>query len=388
MLLSKPLQPFTIKCLVLALGILFMQACTPKNTMPDLPKAPIAERVADWQLAHMDDFGYVRTFRDHTEDERGWVQAAFFVGLDRWAHSQGSQRHRDALYQLLQARQWRLSDKDWHADEQVIGFVYAQQALRSSNPKYLAATRKAFEQILANPADNSLEYIPDNSGLAEATCQRRWCWCDALFMAPPVWAAVGKFTNDPAYLDYLHREYQTAMDYLFDQEENLFYRDGRFLDRRSPQGEKIFWSRGNGWVYAGLPLLLEQLPANDPRRDFYTQLYLRMSASLAKLQGDQGFWPVSLLEGAHYPLPETSGTGFITFGLAWGINRGLLTPGEYQPAVERGWHALVSAVNAEGKLGWVQQVGYGPDQVKADDTQLYGVGAFLLAASEVSALGL
>lgn len=94
MLLSKPLQPFTIKCLVLALGILFMQACTPKNTMPDLPKAPIAERVADWQLAHMDDFGYVRTFRDHTEDERGWVQAAFFVGLDRWAHSQGSQRHR------------------------------------------------------------------------------------------------------------------------------------------------------------------------------------------------------------------------------------------------------------------------------------------------------
>jgi len=39
-------------------------------------------------------------------------------------------------------------------------------------------------------------------------------------------------------------------------------------------------------------------------------------------------------------------------------------------------------------LGWVQRVGAGPDQVNQDDTQLYGVGAFLLAASEVSKLSM
>jgi hypothetical protein len=35
----------------------------------------------------------------------------------------------------------------------------------------------------------------------------------------------------------------------------------------------------------------------------------------------------------------------------------------------------------------VQRVGAAPDQVGPDDTQLYGVGAFLLAASEVRKLG-
>ena len=49
----------------------------------------------------------------------------------------------------------------------------------------------------------------------------------------------------------------------------------------------------------------------------------------------------------------------------------------------RGWNALAVAVQSDGKLGWVQQIGYAPDHVEADNTQLYGVGAFLLAASEV-----
>ena len=81
---------------------------------------------------------------------------------------------------------------------------------------------------------------------------------------------------------------------------------------------------------------------------------------------------------------ETSGTGFFVYGLAWGIHHGILPAADYRPAVERGWQALAAAVARDGKLGWVQRVGAAPDQVSSDDTQLYGVGAFLLAASEVS----
>jgi rhamnogalacturonyl hydrolase YesR len=84
--------------------------------------------------------------------------------------------------------------------------------------------------------------------------------------------------------------------------------------------------------------------------------------------------------------PETSGTGFFVYGLAWGINHGLLPEKPHRHAVDRGWRALTAAVQRDGKLGWVQRIGAEPDQVSADDTQLYGVGAFLLAASEVSRL--
>jgi rhamnogalacturonyl hydrolase YesR len=164
----------------------------------------------------------------------------------------------------------------------------------------------------------------------------------------------------------------------------LYYRDSRFIPQRDPKGRKIFWGRGNGWVFAGLARILADLPADHPSRPRYESLFKQMADRIAGLQGATGCWPISLLEPQR--TAETSGTGFFVYGLAWGINHGLLPRKRYRHSVDRGWRALAAAVQPDGKLGWVQRIGDGPDQVTADDTQLYGVGAFLLAASEVSRL--
>jgi rhamnogalacturonyl hydrolase YesR len=83
---------------------------------------------------------------------------------------------------------------------------------------------------------------------------------------------------------------------------------------------------------------------------------------------------------------ESSGTGFNVYGLAWGVKHKLLDAGEYGPAIHDGWAALTRAVAKDGRVGWVQQVGDRPETVNAEDTQFYGVGAFLLAASAVASL--
>jgi unsaturated rhamnogalacturonyl hydrolase len=90
-----------------------------------------------------------------------------------------------------------------------------------------------------------------------------------------------------------------------------------------------------------------------------------------------------LLSVENSPQPETSGTAFFTYGMTWGINEGLLPEQEYLPNVIRGWNALNSAVHPDGKLGWVQQIGDAPDNVSYDDSQIYAVGAYLLAGSEL-----
>jgi rhamnogalacturonyl hydrolase YesR len=66
------------------------------------------------------------------------------------------------------------------------------------------------------------------------------------------------------------------------------------------------------------------------------------------------------------------------------VNNGLLTDDSTITAVEKGWRAIAAAVDKEGYVHWVQQVGAGPNPVKENDTQLYGVGAVLLAASEMT----
>ena len=83
---------------------------------------------------------------------------------------------------------------------------------------------------------------------------------------------------------------------------------------------------------------------------------------------------------------ESSGTGFYVYGLAWGVNHGLLDASEYRPALVSGWNALTKVVAKDGRVGWVQQVSDRPETVSESDTQFYGVGAFLLAASEVARL--
>lgn len=387
---SSFMHLFLLRFLLGALSIIALNACTTTPTrIDDLDKDNVtntANRVADWQLSHMGSFDYVRTFQDHTEYSKGWIQGALFVGLDRWANTTSNTRYQQAVIAKGEMNEWKLGDKTWHADDQVIGFSYAAVAERTNDLSLLEPTKIAFQEILGDRAMNSLEYFPDPTHQGEATCQRRWCWCDALFMAPPVWAAMGKLTNDPAYMDYVHEEYQATIDYLFDKEESLFYRDGRFLERRNKNGKKIFWSRGNGWVFAGLPLLMEQIPDSDPRKQQYKALFKKMAAKLITLQQPSGFWPSSLLDSTEFDVPETSGTGFMTFGLAWGINNGLLPRDEYLPAVTAGWKGLASAVDDSGKLGWVQQVGASPEKILPGDTQLYGVGALLLAASEITRL--
>jgi hypothetical protein len=108
-----------------------------------------------------------------------------------------------------------------------------------------------------------------------------------------------------------------------------------------------------------------------------------MATRIVTLQQPDGLWRVSLLDPADYPEKETSGSGFFTYALAWGVNQGLLDRAKFEPAVRKGWAALVECVGANGKLMHVQPVGSDPKKFAEDSTAPYGVGAFLLAGSEV-----
>jgi unsaturated rhamnogalacturonyl hydrolase len=342
----------------------------------------IGSKVADWQLGHMDRFDYIpaSAFRHDTEAPRDWIQAAFYIGLAAFADASHQQRYVDALLAHGAAEGWGFDRRPRHADADATGAVWVWAAQHTHDPTKLVPIRARFDAVLANPSAVSLEFGTDG----DTRCQDRWCWSDALFMAPPGWVALSKACGDARYRAHADREFWASTDYLYDAQEHLYFRDSRFLTQRDPAGRKIFWGRGNGWVFAAVARILTDLPPDHPSRARYEALFKQMAARLVTLQGAQGYWPVSLLEPQN--TPETSGTGFFVYGLAWGIHHGLLPSAGYRSAVRRGWHALAAAVESDGKLGWVQRVGAAPDQVGPDDTQLYGVGAFLLAASEVAAL--
>ncbi len=342
----------------------------------------IATRLARWQLKHMRS-DHLPQAGAETRNPRAWQQAAFWAGMTALADAGGPPEIRAAIVGMGRANQWQLGSRPFHADDLAIGWAYLWAGDHGAGEEAISPTRAAFDRILADPPRVSLAFYQPPSGPIE--CQRRWCWSDAFFMAPPVLVALSRKTGDPRYRDFALREMRATADFLYDPAENLFFRDSRFFERRDEAGRKQFWSRGNGWVVAGLARTIPLLPRGSAERRSFETLFVQMASRLKSLQKPDGYWAPSLLAADGSP-PETSGTAFYTFGIAWGINAGLLDRTQYAPVVQHGWAALVRSIQPDGRLGWVQQVSDRPDRVAAADTQYYGVGGFLLAATEVAAL--
>jgi len=323
------------------------------------------ERVADWQLAHPS---------SHGADE--WTQGVGDAGFMALSNLSATRKYRDAMVAMGAANGWKPGPRPYHADDHVVGQTYLELYLQLREPAMLAPLRARFDDILAHPRTGTLDFTAPGN-------QERWSWCDALFMGPPAWARMAAATGDARYLDHAVAEWWAASDFLYDRAEHLYYRDSNYFGQREANGAKVFWARGNGWVMAGLARTLQYLPAAHPARARFETQFREMAAKVAGLQQPDGLWRASLLDPGAYPARETSGTALFTYALAWGLNQGLLDRAHYAPVVQRAWTALAASVQPDGKLTHVQPIGRAPNGFAEDATEVYGVGAFLLAGSEV-----
>lgn len=341
----------------------------------DLVKEDVSKvmaAVADWQIAN---------FVNVNHHNLAWTNGALYSGMMQWAKMSDDKKYLDWLYRIGRRYRWQPYFRMYHADDIVVSQMYLDMYRLKKDESIMNPTKAKIDWVIDNPSSATLLYSHKNPHSMD-----RWSWCDALFMAPPVYAQLASITGDKKYMKYMHKEFMVTYNFLYNHEEHLFFRDHNYFDKREKNGAKVFWGRGNGWVMGGLVNILKELPSNSKYRSFYEQLFKEMAAKVITLQDEKGYWHASMLDADSYPNPETSASGFFCYALAYGINQGLLDKETYLPAVTKGWQALVGAVFSDGKLGWVQPIGEDPKNVTETMTEVYGVGAFLLAGSEVSYL--
>jgi unsaturated rhamnogalacturonyl hydrolase len=315
-------------------------------------------KVADWQAARVAD-----------SPSQDWTFATLYVGMLSASETLRDSRYRNLVAGVADHYHWTLGPRKSHADDQAIGQVYLWLYRQNPDPQHIEAMRMQFDEIMKAPDD---------------AAKPVWWWCDALFMAPPVWSGLSVALHDPKYLEYMNHEWQITSDLLWDPQEHLFYRDSSYFDKREKNGKKVFWSRGNGWVMGGLVRVLDNMPANDPQRAFYVVRLQAMAQAVAKIQGPDGLWRPGLLDATDYPNPEVSGSAFFVYAITWGLEHHLLDEKEFVPVVRRGWAGLVGHIYKDGRLGCIQPVGAAPGAYTTGASYVFGPGAFLLAGSEVN----
>lgn len=335
-----------------------------KDLSPELTHAAIrkvAHKVADWQLGKVE-----KTFNQQ------WTYAPLYAGFLAASKTTGDPRYRDAVVNMAQGFDWKLVNTRFpHADDMALGQAYMDLYLEKRDPKKIEDTKANLDRLLARQDDPN---------------KLLWWWCDALFMAPPVLARMSTATGDRRYLDYMDKEWWETSASLYDPAEHLYFRDSRYFTQKQANGQKIFWARGNGWVMGAFARVLEQMPKDYPTRPKYIAQYKEMAQRIAAIQGKDGLWRSGLLDPDAYDLPEVSGSAFFTYSLAWGINHGILDRKTYEPVVKRSWAGMLNHIYADGRLGSIQPIDGQPGKFKPSASYVYGVGGFLLAASELDTL--
>jgi unsaturated rhamnogalacturonyl hydrolase len=327
------------------------------------------ERVADWQLNTWKEKGF-------KYKEWDWTNGAGYTGIFDLGQLSKNDAYLKCLVKIGNDLDWNTGPRRQFADDYCVGQTFSNLYILYKDPKMIAKFRAQADSIVAAPHTESLDW-------RNKINQREWAWCDALFMGPPALAYLSTATHDPKYLDEAVKLWWKTTAYLYDPAEHLYYRDQTFFGKKEKNGQKVFWSRGNGWVMGGLVRMIDNMPANYPDRKKFIDLYKDMAARIAALQQPDGSWHASLLDPDSYPVKETSGTGFYAYALLWGLNNGILDRATYWPVAQKAWKALSDCVHPDGMLGYVQQIGASPAQVNENSTIIYGPGAFLLTGTQL-----
>ncbi|MCX4594278.1 glycoside hydrolase family 88 protein [Streptomyces sp. NBC_01549] len=353
------------------------QAAPPAGPLPSRGAVvAVLRRVADqWIGAHTD------------PGDNGWANATFFSGLLALQRLTGSPRY------LAYAKNW--------AEKHAYGLNGGVATRHADNHNAGQAYLDLYE---IEPEESKISAIEESLHRMVYTDQPDknddWWWDDALHMAMPPFARIGALRGDPQYWQKLYALYDHTKRVeggpgLYDDATGLWYRDKRFLPGLpgailSPAGKPVVWSRGNGWVAGGHAKTLKALPPGERHTGEYRDTLVRLVTAAAGIQRTDGFWNVNLADATHLPGPETSGTSFFLYGTSYAMGAGLVDRRAYVPVAARAWNGLVTtAVHPDGFLGYVQNVGDRPESsqpVTYDSTANFGVGAFLLAGTELARL--
>ncbi len=148
-------------------------------------------------------------------------------------------------------------------------------------------------------------------------------WVDSIMMFALFPCIYAVENGDDEMLTVAARQVRVLAKYLMDEKDNLWYHAYWVKQRTHYPKSPIYWGRGNGWVVAAIPMMLERLPENHPERAAMVDIFRRTCHALLPCQREDGSFE-TILKRPGKTYRELSATALIASGFLSGHRQGLL----------------------------------------------------------------
>jgi unsaturated rhamnogalacturonyl hydrolase len=232
----------------------------------------------------------------------------------------------DELVSRLKARySVELVNTANHVDANVYGIVPLEIYLQTKEEEYLKRGMELADGQWLDPLPNGM------------TRQTRF-WIDDIYMIASLQVQAFKASGLCEYLERAALEIDAYLERL--QQPNGLFHHG--------ESAPFFWGRGNGWVAAGLAMLLVHLPASNQHYKNILQGYEKMMKALMSHQCGDGMW--RQLVDREESWKEGSATAMFGYAICLGVKEGILPKGEFFGSCEKAFAALTGYMSRDGKL--------------------------------------
>lgn len=211
---------------------------------------------------------------------------------------------------------------------------------------YKTIIDKAISYIFDSP--KIIENMPNHLGHSlEGKLYPKSIWVDSIMMYGVFTSLYAKETNHKELMDFAKTQPQFFAKYLQDPEDKLFYHCYWTKAKHTYPKKKIFWGRGNGWVIAGLPMLLDNLPEGK-EKELALKTLIETSEALKQYQRADGFFETVLNKpGKTYK--ESSATALIAGGWLHAVKKGYIDP-SYKELALKSLEAVVDSLEMKKGL--------------------------------------
>jgi len=273
-----------------------------------------------------------------------WGQALFLYALARIDQEHGTQKYTAYLRRFYDhhiGKGYRLCSSDTSAP--ALGALYLAQ--QTDEKRYWDVVNAVKHYY--GTAPRVLEDMPNHLGTGiESKIYPKSVWVDSIMMYGVFtnWLAVA--TGDEVLREFAAKQPASFAKYLQDSVTGFFYHSYWTNFKTTYPKKLLFWGRGNGWVMAAIPLLLDYLP--EAEQSHVKQIFTRLATALLPYQREDGYFEtVFNRPGKTYK--ESSATMLIAAGWFYGYRTGLLGK-EFFGAAVKAFNAVANDLQVKNGL--------------------------------------